>query len=97
MGRLLEITPVFVETIDKELEEGILYISEKYEVAIHLCACGCKCKTVTPLKTIAGVGGWNLTKNINTISLSPSIGNFSGEAPNYHAHYYITNNKIVWC
>lgn len=88
-----ELIPVFVETIDSDLEEGKLYISEKYRCAIHLCACGCKQKTVTPL----GKGEWTLQKTENNIvSLTPSIGNFKWENP-YHAHYFITNNKIVWC
>jgi hypothetical protein len=86
--------PVFCEEIEKELEEGKLYISEKYKIAIHLCACGCKQKSVTPINK---PNEWTLTKNENKVSLSPSIGNFSWEAPNYHAHYVITDNKIEWC
>lgn len=97
MNKLTEITPKYLDEIPNELEEGILYISEGYKVAIHLCACGCKGKTVTPLKTIAKIIGWTLTKNQDKVTLNPSIGNFSGEAPNYHAHYFIVNNKINWC
>lgn len=89
--KINELTPVFVETISDELEEGKLYISEKYKCAIHLCACGCKQKTVTPLYK----NGWTMTKNGGQITLRPSIGNFTGESP-YHAHYYITDNKIQW-
>lgn len=92
-NKLHELKPVFVETIPKDLEDGILYISRKFEIAIHLCACGCKEKTVTP---IGGPhGGWALTEIEGKITLRPSIGNFKGENP-YHAHYYITNNKIQW-
>ena len=88
-----DIFPLFVDQIPDTLKEGILYICEKYEVAVHLCACGCAEKTVTPL--IAGE--WTLTKKTNNlVSLSPSIGNFSGQQP-YHAHYFITDNKVVWC
>lgn len=91
--RLDTITTKYLEEISEPIEEGILYISEKYGCAIHLCACGCKQKTVTPL----GQNEWILHKNTDsTISLTPSIGNFNGEKP-YHAHYYITNNKIIWC
>ncbi len=91
--KINEISLIFTENIPDQIEEGILYISEKYNVAIHLCACECGMKAVTPLKN----GEWSLIKNENKVSLKPSIGNFSGEAPNYHAHYYITENKIVWC
>jgi len=89
--KLSNITPKYVETIG-ELEPGILYISEKYGVAVHLCACGCGGKTVTPL----GDSDWILTKNEDKVTLHPSIGNWSGEKP-YHAHYFITNNEIKWC
>ncbi len=89
--KLTEITAVFLDFIPNELEEGKLYISEKYKTATHLCACGCKCKTITPLKE----GEWTMTNNNGSITLSPSIGNFSGENP-YHAHYFIRDNKILW-
>jgi hypothetical protein len=88
---IFQIEPKFVEEIPSEIEEGVIYISRRYKIATHLCACGCKQKTVTPL----GVGEWNLTESNNQVTLRPSVGNFAGENP-YHAHYYITNNKIEW-
>lgn len=91
MERLNTIIPKYCEEIPNELENGILYISHKYSIAIHLCACGCGVRTVTPLK----VKEWTLTKEWEGVTLRPSIGNFSGESP-YHAHYYITKNKIEW-
>lgn len=91
MPRIYELKPVFVETIPHEIEEGILYISLEYKSAIHLCACGCKGITATPLIK----NEWVLTTNNEKVTLRPSIGNFSGEVP-YHAHYYITDNKIQW-
>ena len=87
-----ELIPVFIEGSLPEghvMEEGKIYISKEYETAIHLCACGCKGKTVTPF----GKNGWTLTENNGAVTLRPSIGNFAGERP-YHAHYYITDNKI---
>lgn len=93
--KIFEILPVYVDTIPEELEEGIIYISHKYGIAIHLCACGCKGKTVTGLNPHWNNSGWNLTDNDGKITLRPSIGNFSGENP-YHAHYFITNNQIQW-
>ena len=72
-----------------DVDFGVLYISKEFGVAIHLCACGCGGKTVTPLNK------WKLTENEKGVTLRPSIGNWSGESP-YHAHYYITNNKIQW-
>lgn len=86
-----ELRPVFCDTIPEDLEAGGLYISKKYEIAIHLCACGCGGQTVTPF----GANGWTLQEDNGAITIRPSIGNWSGENP-YHAHYYITKNKIEW-
>lgn len=86
-----ELQPVYVENIPNPIEEGKLYISIEYKVAIHLCACGCQGKAVTPLAK----DEWSLTDVDGKVTLRPSIGNWSGESP-HHAHYYITNNKIEW-
>ena len=89
--KINEIVPRYVNEMPNELESGILYICHGYFIAIHLCACGCGIKTVTPLKP----NEWTLTKEWEGVTLRPSIGNFTGENP-YHAHYYITKNKIEW-
>jgi hypothetical protein len=89
--KLTELKPVFCDHIPEKKEEGVLYISEKYRVAIHLCACGCGIQSVTPITK----DGWTMRNNEGKITLRPSIGNFMGENP-YHAHYYITENKIDW-
>ena len=82
----------YVEYMPKVKEDGILYISERFGLAIHLCACGCGIETVTPI--FKDHKGWKLTTNDKgEVTLRPSIGNFNGEKL-YHAHYYITNNKI---
>lgn len=93
MPLINSVIPVYCNEIPRDLEEGNIYISKEFHIAIHLCACGCGEKTVTPL--IAGE--WAMTENVlGEITLRPSIGNFKGENP-YHAHYYITDNKINWC
>jgi hypothetical protein len=89
--KINEIVPVYCDYIPDVLEPGKLYIAGEFNVAVHSCACGCGGKTVTPL----GAGEWALTENDARVTLRPSIGNFSGESP-YHAHYYITDNKIEW-
>lgn len=94
MKRIDEITPVHCDVIPNELENGKLYISLEFGTAVHLCACGCGQKTVTRLQPCWRTG-WTLTENNGAVSLRPSIGNFSGEKP-YHAHYFITNNKVIW-
>lgn len=89
--KITDIVPVFVTNIPEQLEEGNLYISKEYECAIHLCACGCGEKAVTDI----GKKGWVLIENGDKVSLSPSIGNWTWEKE-YHAHYFIKNNKIIW-
>lgn len=89
-----ELIPEFVEYMPahEDKKEGILYISFKYNLAIHLCACGCGKESVTPFNE---PNEWTLTNNNGKITLRPSIGNWNGEKP-YHAHYFITDNKIDW-
>ena len=86
-----ELKPIYCETLPDKLKEGVLYISKEFRLANHLCACGCGMETVTPL----GKDGWQITDNNELVTLRPSIGNFRWENP-YHAHYYITNNKVEW-
>lgn len=104
MPRLTELAPRFVETIPRppEMEEGVLYISEKFGTAIHLCACGCKEQTVTPINHKLDDGtmttyGWDYTWVATasvSVTLRPSIGNQNFPCK---SHYWITNNKVEWC
>jgi hypothetical protein len=89
-----ELKPVFVKTMPKELEQGVLYVSELYGTAIHLCACGsCKQHTVTPFHI--GERGWQYTRDAeDRVTLHPSIGNFQMPCK---SHYWVRENKIVWC
>lgn len=97
MEKINKLTPKYVEQMPKEKEHGILYISKKFGLAIHLCACGCGVETVTPLKGLSHPihGGWDFKDENGKVTLRPSIGNFNGERP-YHAHYFITENNINW-
>ena len=88
--KIKQLTPIFVEYIPLELEEGIIYISMKYATASHLCACGCKQKVVTPISP----NSWSLLYDGESITLSPSIGNYEQEC---NSHYFIHKNQIVWC
>lgn len=92
-NRIDSLEPVFVEFMPDQLEAGKLYISHTYGTAIHLCACGCGHRTVTPTQPYWDFG-WQLIEEDNsTISLWPSIGNFSLPCK---SHYFVTQNKIVW-
>lgn len=83
------IRPEFVELAPSTLLPGVLYISERFNTALHLCACGCGEKVVTPLSQAR----WQLTRHGNTVSLHPSIGNWDYAC---RSHYFIRQNKIVW-
>ena len=79
----------FVKVIPPDIEAGIIYISKEYEVAIHACCCGCGEEVVTPL----GPVDWELTDHGTSISLHPSIGNWSFKC---QSHYWITKGKVIW-
>ena len=89
------LTPEYVEFMPDhdQMEQGVLYISERFQIAIHLCACGkCGWQTVTPLDD--GSKGWKMTKEDRKVTLSPSIGAFQHPCK---SHYFIRNNEVVWC
>lgn len=79
----------FVEYIPSIIEADTLYISIEYDVAKHKCACGCGEDIVTSLSPAR----WKLTYDGETVSLYPSIGNWSHPCK---SHYFITNDKVVW-
>lgn len=79
----------FVEFIPDELEQGTIYISIRFATASHLCLCGCGNKVVTPIRPT----DWALIFDGKTISLHPSIGNWSFPC---QSHYWIRNNRVKW-
>lgn len=85
--RAQALTPVFTEYIPAEPGPGNLYISMRFETAVHLCACGCGSKVVTPF----GPHDWIFTFD-GTVSLRPSIGN----GQQCRSHYNVRNNHIDW-
>lgn len=87
--RVKQITPVFVEFIPELIENGKLYISDEYEIAIHKCCCGCGEEVVTPLSPV----DWRYTITSNGVSLFPSVGNWKYRCK---SHYFIRENGVVW-
>jgi hypothetical protein len=79
----------FVDLIPKDKDPGVIYISLEFAVASHLCPCGCGNLVVTALAPHA----WSVTFDGESISLSPSIGNFSLSCK---SHYWIRRNQIRW-
>ena len=87
--KLRQVTPEFVDDIPRGLEPGKLYVCCRYRAVKHLCACGCGAEINTPLHPT----GWTLTCDGVSVSLSPSIGNWSEKC---QSHYSIVNNRIQW-
>lgn len=87
--KAISITPQFVEFIPSTLQDGVLYISQKYSTAAHKCCCGCGIKIVTPITPT----DWRLTVSGNEVTLHPSIGNWNHPC---QSHYIIRSNRVIW-
>ena len=78
-----------VQYMPKELARGVLYVSEKFGTAAHLCPCGCGSKIRTPL----GPTEWSLEVTSAGPSLWPSVGNWQRPCK---SHYWIHEGEIKW-
>jgi len=83
------LTPVFVEYLPDALEEAVLYVSVSFATVAHRCCCGCGQEVFTPLSPT----GWQLTFDGESVSLNPSIGNWSLDC---QSHYWIKRNRVQW-
>jgi hypothetical protein len=79
----------FVENIPDKLAQDTLYVSIEYATAVHKCACGCGHEVVTPFSPT----DWSLSFDGKTVSLSPSIGNWSFPC---RSHYLVKKGRVVW-
>ena len=79
----------FVDQIPEKLDEGVLYVSIQFGTVVHKCACGCGEEVVTPL----GPAEWRLTYDGRTVSLAPSVGNWSFPC---RSHYWIEGGNVRW-
>lgn len=89
MTRQTELRHSFVDTVPNKLEVGVLYVCIPYATAVHQCCCGCGNEVVTPLSP----DDWELTFNGESVSLNPSIGNWSFAC---QSHYWIEYNQVWW-
>ncbi len=78
-----------VHYMPKLLEPGILYISEEFGTAAHLCACGCGAKIRTPL----GPTEWSIEDTDAGPTLWPSVGNWQQACK---SHYVIYRGEVKW-
>jgi hypothetical protein len=87
--RLDRVRHEFVDAVPDLLDYGVVYVSIRYAIAVHRCCCGCGYETVTPLAPTE----WSLTFDGVSISLSPSVGNWSFPC---QSHYWIRRNHVRW-
>ncbi|MBY3081839.1 MULTISPECIES: DUF6527 family protein [Rhizobium] len=78
----------FVEHIPERLQPGVLYVSTEYATSAHSCCCGCGEEVVTPFTPT----DWKMTFDGETVSLRPSIGNWTLKC---RSHYVIDRGKVV--
>lgn len=84
-----EIKLIKVEFFPETFSPGVLYVSEEYKIAGHLCPCGCGSQVITPL----GPAEWCFTEDKGKASLEPSIGNWQLPC---RSHYWIENGAVKW-
>jgi len=77
-----------VRFMPAELKPGVLYVSNEFGIAAHLCACGCGSKVRTPL----GPTDWQFNNSDTGPSLYPSIGNWQ----RCQSHYFISAGEVIW-
>lgn len=86
---LMKFKTKYVHFIPEALEVGILYVSQEFETAAHVCPCGCRTKIRTPL----GVTEWRFIEEKNGPTLYPSIGNWQLACK---SHYWIEDGIVLW-
>jgi hypothetical protein len=89
MMRTAFVRPEFVRAIPEKLSDGTLYVSIDFATATHRCCCGCMREVVTPLTPT----DWKITYDGVSISLFPSVGNWSFPC---RSHYWIDGGRVVW-
>ena len=79
----------FVQYVPTQLADRTVYISIAYSTATHKCCCGCGNEVITQFSPT----DWKLIFDGETISLEPSIGNWSFPC---RSHYWIRQNRVKW-
>lgn len=78
-----------VRYMPKQFRPGILFVSDEFGIAIHLCACGCGSK----IRTALGPMEFSVTETSDGPSVRPSIGNWQHRC---RSHYWIDRGEVVW-
>jgi Family of unknown function (DUF6527) len=78
-----------VRYIPSELQQGVLYVSKEFGIAVHLCACRCGSRITTPL----GPTEWSVRQTKKGPTLHPSVGNWREAC---QTHYWIREGEVRW-
>jgi hypothetical protein len=78
-----------VTYMPKVLQERVLYVSDEFLTAAHLCACGCGAKIRTPL----GATEWSVKEDGHGPTMWPSVGNWQQAC---RSHYWFLDGEVVW-
>jgi hypothetical protein len=78
-----------VERFPDQPAHGVLYVSMQFATAMHLCMCGCGEPVITPLTPT----DWRMVYDGETISLAPSVGNWSMGC---QSHYWLEGGRVRW-
>ena len=89
MTRISRLRAEFVVTMPDALEEGVIYISEQYRVALHNCCCGCGEEVSTPI----GPTEYSISMAGGGVTVHPSIGNHDFPC---RSHYVIDGGSVIW-
>lgn len=83
------LTHKFVESLPEPLDEGVIYVSVRFRLTAHKCCCGCGHPVILNLAP----DGWRMTFDGKSVTLYPSIGNWSLPC---RSHYWIFKNTVEW-
>ncbi|MBY3531240.1 hypothetical protein HFN72_35955 [Rhizobium laguerreae] len=87
--KINHVRPLLVDKIPEKLDDGVIYVSERYRVALHNCCCGCGEEVSTPLSATE----FSIRVYRSSVTVRPSIGNHDFAC---RSHYFITNGNIEW-
>src|SRR5688572_10897292 len=89
MQRVDRLRAEFVEDMPEILEDGVIYVSERYRIVLHNCCCGCGEEVSTPL----GPTEYSLRIDPGGVTVDPSVGNHDFAC---RSHYLIEGGAVVW-
>lgn len=79
----------FVRSFPDRLDDGVLYVSIDFANTAHRCMCGCGQEVYAQLSS----RDWSMTFDGETVSLHPSIGNWSFPC---QSHYWLRRGSVSW-